>query len=112
LRHTSATSSFVNETDGAIYVEGLAAAPRNPPWLTDSPMYRGVGEELLLTAVRHSYLIGFEGRVNLVACNEPKTISFYENRGFSIVGHEEELPQLELSPSAAIALLRRGGYDL
>jgi GNAT superfamily N-acetyltransferase len=106
------TTSFVNKTEGAIYVQGLATAPRNRPWLVASPAYRGVGEELLLKAVRHSYSIGFQGRVNLIAFDEPKTINFYQKRGFSIVRHDEELPQLELEPGAATAWLRREGYDL
>src|SRR5262245_58933842 len=36
------TRSFVNKNEGAIYVEGLATAPRNRPWLVDFPVYRGV----------------------------------------------------------------------
>lgn len=106
------TTSFVSPEVGAIYVEGLATAPRNRPWLVDSPKYRGVGEHLLLTAIRHSYELGFKGRTNLLPFDDERTIKFYRKKGFEVVGREDELVQMELGPEGALALLRGEGYDL
>jgi hypothetical protein len=50
------TRSFVESEKGAVYLEALATAPRNRPWLVSSPLYRGVGENLLLRAAVHSYI--------------------------------------------------------
>ena len=68
-----------------------------------------------MRAVIHSHLLGFEGRVNLLAFNDQKLISFYLNRGFTIVGHDEDdekLPRLELTPDAARRWLGEEGYEL
>lgn len=104
--------SFVESEKGAIRVEALATAPRNRPWLVKSPLYRGVGERLLLWASAQSYLLGFEGRVNLVAFDEKRTISFYLSRGFEEVGYEDELPRFELSRRAALDWLQEQGFEL
>lgn len=104
--------SYVDKDKGAVSVEAIATAPRNRAWLVDSPVYRGVGERLLLRAVAHSYLLGFAGRVNLVAFDDAKTVSFYLNRRFEAVGYEDELPRLELSPEAAANWVREKGYEL
>lgn len=107
------TYSFIESEQGAIYVEGLATAPHNRPWLVDSPRYRGVGENLLLRAVAHSYSVGFGGRVNLLVFDNERTISFYEKRGLTLVGSDNEgLQQFELEPHAAMRWLREYGYDL
>lgn len=105
--------SFIDPERGAIYVQALATAPRNRPWLVPTPRYRGVGEKLLFRAVTHSYSLGLEGRVNLEAFDNERTTSFYQNRGFTLVGsNSDDLAQLELAPDAAIAWLREGGYDV
>jgi hypothetical protein len=57
----SNTKSFMDEGNGAIYIEALATAPRNRAWLVSSPRYRGVGTALVLRAVSHSYLLGLKG---------------------------------------------------
>jgi GNAT superfamily N-acetyltransferase len=107
------TNSFIEQDQGAIHGEALSTAPRNRPWLVPSPQYRGVGEKLLLRAVSHSYSLGLEGRVNFAAFDDPRTMTFYQNRGFKLVGHDDEgLPQFELPPDAAKAWLRDEGYDL
>jgi|RhiMetdeSRZDD1v2_1073273.scaffolds.fasta_scaffold124384_3 hypothetical protein len=106
------TSSFIEEEKGAVYVEGLATAPRNRPWLVPSPLYRGVGEGLLLRAILHSYVVGLEGRVNLLCFRDEKTGSFYKKRGFEIVGEEEDLDRMELSPTKAFEWLKHEGYDI
>lgn len=108
------TKSFLEAGRGAVYVQALATAPRNRPWLVPSPRYRGVGEKLLFRAVTHSYSLGLEGRVNLEAFNNERTTSFYQNRGFTLVESEndDDLAKLELAPNAAVAWLREGGYDV
>ena len=110
------TKSFTDEELGAVYVEALATAPHNRPWLMKTPLYRGVGEALLLRAVIQSYNLGLGGRVNLLAFNDTTLISFYESRGFTIVGYDgtgnEKLPKLELAPDAAQDWLRAEGYEL
>lgn len=104
--------SFVESDKGAIRVDALATAPRNRAWLVDAPLFRGVGERLLLRAAVQSYRLGFGGRVSLVAFDEMKTVSFYVNRGFEAVGYDEELPRLELSSAAALEWLREKGVEL
>lgn len=106
--------SFVDESLGAVYIEALATAPHNRPWVVKSPLYRGVGESLLTRAVIHSYQLGLEGRVSLMASSEERTVSFYNNRGFAIVGYEDNeecSPKLELSSQAALSWLEREGYE-
>lgn len=106
------TRSFVENEKGAVYVEALATAPRNRPWLISSPLYRGVGENLLLRATLHSYVVGLEGRVNLLSFHNERTLSFYKKRGFKIVGEEGGLDQMELAPTEAFEWLRDEGYDI
>ncbi len=106
------TKSFVDERLGAVQVEALATAPRNRPWLVESPLYRGVGEALLLRAVIHSYLLKLDGRVNLIAFEDPRTIAFYKRRGFVAAGYDGDLPRFELTSIAGTEWLREEGYDL
>lgn len=109
------TTSFIDEELGAVYVENLATAPRNRQNLVEAPQYRGVGCALLLRAVIHSYELGFEGRVNLQAIDDPDRIAFYENRGFQVVGDEgtgeNRLVMMELTPEAAAVWLAKEGYE-
>ncbi|HEY6802438.1 MAG TPA: hypothetical protein VI306_02560 [Pyrinomonadaceae bacterium] len=104
--------SFVESEKGAVYVEALSTAPRNRSWLVSSPLYRGVGEGLLVRAAFHSYVVGLEGRVNLLSFRDERTISFYTKRGVESVGEEDGLEQMELSPTEAFRWLRDEGYDL
>ena len=104
--------SFVESDRGAVYVEALASAPRNRPWLVSSPLYRGVGEGLLLRATLHSYVVGLEGRVNLLSFHDEATVSFYKKRGYEIVGEEQGLVQMELLPTKAFEWLKDEGYDI
>jgi hypothetical protein len=109
------TRSFVDPEQGAVYVEALATAPRNRSGLVPTPEHRGVGEGLLIRSVVHSYLLGLGGRVNLTSFDDPRTVQFYQNRGFSMVGYDgeddERLPRLELDSDAAITWLREEGYE-
>jgi hypothetical protein len=106
------TGSLVDREKGAVHVEALATAPRNRPWLVSSPVYRGIGENLLLRTTLHSYVVGFKGRLNLLSFPDERTISFYENRRFEIVGEDDGLVQMELPSSKALEWLREEGYDL
>lgn len=91
------------ETDqGCVYIDLLATAPRNRDWLVKYPIYKGVGSELLYWAVRKSYELGFNGRVALDADAKPKTLEFYENRGFqNVVAIHDGLIGYELSSEVA-----------
>lgn len=104
--------SFIDDQFGTVNVRALATAPRNRPWLVEAPLYRGVGESLLLRAVGHSYLLGLNGRVSLVAFGDKRTLDFYRHRGFTDAGDEDGLPRLELLPEAAQTWLREEGYEL
>lgn len=105
-------TSFVDASKPAVFVEALATAPRNRPWLVGHANYSGIGTGLLFRAVCHSYLQGYEGRVNLMAFDDSRTLAFYEHRGFEVVGHEEGLPLLELSQETAYTWLRKDGYEV
>lgn len=109
------TRSFIDRELGAVYVEAIATAPRNRQNLVETPEYRGVGCALLLRAVIHSYELGFGGRVNLQASDDPDRIAFYENRGFQVVGDEgtgeNRLVMMELTPEAAAVWLAKEGYE-
>ena len=110
------TLSFVETGIGAVYIEAVATAPQNRPWFVSAPLYRGVGSCLVLCAVIHSYRLGLGGRVNLVSANDPRTIEFYNRRGFTPAGDdgevgEEKLPRFELDANAAQRWLREEGYE-
>jgi GNAT superfamily N-acetyltransferase len=103
--------SFLVPALTSVYVDRLAAAPRNRPWLVADPLYRGAGKGLLLRAVCHSYLLGLSGRVNLVSVPRERTRRFYERRGFVAVREdEEECIEYELSDQAAQRWLQEEGY--
>jgi GNAT superfamily N-acetyltransferase len=104
--------SFVSRDDPAVYVDGLATAPWNRAWLVGVPRFRGVGKSLLRRAAYHSYALGLNGRVNLIAFDDDRTLGFYRKCGFEIVGNDEGSPMLEIAPQAARDWLRDGGYDL
>ena len=109
------TRSFTDHDLGAVFVQAIATAPHNRLGLVKSPLYRGVGEALLLRAVAHSYKLGLGGRVNLLAFNDTALIAFYKSRGFTIVGYDgvgdEKLPKLELTSDATQIWLRAEGYE-
>lgn len=92
----------------AVYVDRLATAPWNRPWVTKSPVFHGVGSELLLQSVHHSHLLGLSGRLMLSSL--PGSVSFYTGKGFIETGRDfEDLPVLELpGESARKWLLEKG----
>ena len=94
-----------------VYVDRLAVAPRNRPWLVPEPRYKGVGSGLLLRAVCHSYVLGLGGRVSLASLPSERTRGFYERRGFIATGESEDgLVEYELSDEAAQRWLQQEGY--
>jgi hypothetical protein len=103
--------SFLAPDLTSVYVDRLAAAPRNRPWLVEDPSYRGAGTGLLLRAVCHSYLLGLGGRVNLVSLPSERTRQFYEGRGLIPVREDKHgSVEYELSEQAAQQWLQHEGY--
>jgi hypothetical protein len=96
---------------GAVYVDRLAVAPRNRPWLVDGPKYQGIGTVLLLAAIRESYSLGLGGRVWLTSLPSERTRQFYRNRGLCVVFENEDgTIDFELSADSAQQWLEREGY--
>lgn len=96
---------------GVVYVDRLATAPRNRPWLVDPPKYKGIGSVLLLAAVRESYALGFGGRVWLTSLPSEQTRQFYRNRGFrEIFKDEDGMIDFELPIKRAEEWLQQAGY--
>lgn len=96
---------------GVVYVDRLAAAPRNRPWLVDPPKYLGIGTVLLFAAVRESYSLGLEGRVWLTSLPSERTRQFYRKKGFQeIFSDEDGMIDFELPKEKAEQWLRHEGY--
>ncbi|MSU80424.1 MAG: hypothetical protein EXS16_20345 [Gemmataceae bacterium] len=112
MLYWSNTKSFMDEGNGAVYIEALATAPRNRAWLVPSPQYRRVGTALILRAVSHSNFLGLKGVVNLEAFNEPLLLDYYRQLGFMEIRVKDGLPQMELSAAKAVQFIRKAGYDL
>jgi GNAT superfamily N-acetyltransferase len=103
--------SFLAPEMTSVYVDRIAVAPRNRPWLVVEPLCRGVGTALLLRAVCHSYLLGLGGRVNLVSLPSDRTRQFYERRGFIAVAEDDEgMVEYELDGQAAQRWIQQEGY--
>lgn len=97
--------------EGVVYVDRLATAPRNRPWLIDPPKYRGVGSVLLLGAVRESYALGLGGRVWLTSLPSERTRQFYRSRGFQEIFKDEDgMIDFELPTVRAEEWLQQAGY--
>lgn len=103
--------SQIEKGKGSVYVDRIATAPQNRPWLSDPPKYKGIGSVLLLAAVRHSYLLGLEGRVWLSSLPSEKTRAFYEAKGFNVIFEEPDgMIDFELPAAAAQEWLKKEGY--
>ena len=92
-----------------VYIDRLATSPRNRKWISSQPCYVGVGGDLLLHAVRESYLTGSGGRVFLQSLPNLQTRSFYEGKGFIRTNGSQSLSGLidyELPIGAAQRWLR------
>ena len=109
--HRIDAKSQLEPGEGAIYVDRLAAAPRNRPWLVESPNYKGIGTALLLACVRHSYSLGLGGRVWLTSLPSEQTRGFYHKRGFEMIFQEQGgTIDFELPADKAQQWLKREGY--
>jgi GNAT superfamily N-acetyltransferase len=96
---------------GAVFIDRLATAPRNRPWLADPPKYRGIGAALLLAAVRHSYSLGLGGRVWLTSLPSERTREFYHKRDFQVIFEDENgMIDYELPAAAAQRWLKSEGF--
>ncbi|MFC1758566.1 GNAT family N-acetyltransferase [Planctomycetota bacterium] len=103
--------SQIEKGKGAVYVDRIATAPQNRGWLAGPPKYKGIGSVLLLAAVRHSYLLGLEGRVWLSSLPSEKTRGFYRGKGFHVIFEEQDgMIDFELSAAAAQKWLKDKGY--
>jgi hypothetical protein len=104
--------SFVSPDLGTVYIDRIAAAPRNRPWLTPKSRYRGVGTGLLLGSVCHSHTLGLGGRINLHSVPDERTQTYYKKRGFTCIGHppDDDMVEYELTAEAAQSWLRKEGY--
>lgn len=104
--------SKLEEGFGCVYVGWLATAPRNRPWLTTEPVYKGIGSALLLEAVRESYRLGLSGRVSLQSLPSENTLGFYNRKGFKRTDPSQDdsnLVDFELPSKNALEWLRKEG---
>ncbi len=86
-----------------LYVDYLAAAPWNLPFLGDAQQFVGVGTALLFAAVSLSYEQGFSGRLGLHSL--PQADEFYRRRGLRDFGPDADYQNLryfELSSDQAV----------
>jgi GNAT superfamily N-acetyltransferase len=98
--------SVLAKGEGAVYVDRVAAAPRNREGLVAEPLYRGAGTSLIRWAAYHSHSLGLGGRLVLASLPNPDTISFYERLGFRATpAEEEDMVVYELEPPHAQALI-------
>ena len=96
---------------GCVYVDRIAVAPRNRSWLVSEPLYKGVGVALLLRAICHSYILGLEGRVSLISLPSERTRQFYERRGFTRLGEDDDgMVEYEMDDEVAQRWLQQAGY--
>jgi hypothetical protein len=90
-----------------VYIDLLATAPWNRQRLTPQPVYRGVGEALMLEAILQSSEEGFGGRIGLHAL--PGAESFYRDEwGMESLGVDpnySDLHYFEMTTQQASELL-------
>ena len=103
--------SRIQSGEGAVYVDRIATAPRNRPWVVEPPKFQGIGSVLLLAAVRHSYLLGLGGRVWLTSLPSERTRKFYRDRGFEVIFEDSDgMIDFELPAVAAEKWLKKRGF--
>jgi GNAT superfamily N-acetyltransferase len=108
-----AAFSKLSTGEGAVYIDRIAVAPRNRPWLVNPPKYKGIGRVLLLAAVRHSYSLGLKGRVWLTSLPSERTRAFYLKHGFQVIFQDDDgMIDFELPAIAAERWLRDEGFLL
>ena len=103
--------SQIDIGEGAVYIDRIATAPRNRPWLAGTPKYKRVGTNLMLAAVRQSYALGLGGRVWLTSLPSERTREFYRKWGFEVIFEDEDgMIDFELPCATAERRLRSEGY--
>ena len=103
--------SQIDYGQGALYVDRIATAPRNRPWLVGTSKYQGVGTVLLFEAVRHSYLLGLRGRVWLSSLPSERTRRFYDQKGFEVIFEDADgMIDYELPTVKAVEWLEAEGF--
>jgi hypothetical protein len=70
--------SLLNPDEGSVYVEFLAAAPRNRMNLAPRPLYCGAGGGLLVATMIYSRKIGFGGSLTLESL--PGSFGWYKEK--------------------------------
>lgn len=103
-------NSLVAPGNKSVFVHYLATAPWNRDWLVDPPKYRWVGSGLLFRAVCHSWLLGLQGRIVLVAVPSPHAQKFYDKWLFTRFSQDQNgTVEYELETAAAKKwLVQRG----
>ncbi len=103
--------SQIETNKGTIYVDRLATAPRNRPWIVKNPRFKRVGSTLLLAAIRHSYTLGLGGRVWLTSLPSERTREFYKKRGFVPIYEDDGgMIDFEIPAARAVKWLKIEGY--
>jgi hypothetical protein len=102
------------ENGEVVFVEYIATAPQNRRGAFPKPRYNGVGTGLMFTAMRHSYELGFEGRIGLDAAPGTDEEFYIPRFGFvdtGIMGQENGrvYKRLELPSRSAKNFLRDNG---
>lgn len=89
-----------------VYVELLASAPWNRNGFMPNPVYKGVGQVLVATAISLSTDLGFNGRIGLHALTSSE--SWYRDAiGFTDCGYDEnkKMSYFEMSEMQAASFL-------
>lgn len=99
--------SALDPGERAVFVDRLAAAPKNRHKLMQNPVFRGAGTGLMHHSIALSYSLGYKGRVNLFAvANE----EFYTQLGFKPTEYtQNEDVLLELPTTTAMRILKERG---
>jgi hypothetical protein len=96
--------SILEPDQGAVFVEYIATAPHNRDKYAKNPLYRGVGEGLILLAALQSYNWGSGGRIVLGSL--PGAVNFYKKQGFVETNQREDrIVYYELPSEVAIGRL-------
>ncbi|MFA9480434.1 hypothetical protein ACERK3_19375 [Phycisphaerales bacterium AB-hyl4] len=100
-------SSLLEKGHFGVFVERLAIAPSNRPWVVTNPRFRGCGSCLLHYAIRDSNLLGFGGRALLIPTGSIAK-NTYRSMGFRSTGVDEGSGSeiWELPPEVARDILK------
>jgi hypothetical protein len=102
--------SIIEAGKPSVFVQYLATAPWNREWLIKPAKFRGAGSTLLFQAVRHSWDLGFNGRVTLLSKASEQIRKFYKKRSFTLISEtDDDMIEFELEPPAAERWLRDQG---